>query len=356
MKEEEFVYIYNYYWIIILLLGIEIILLVTKNIFQWFPLKKFNILFSILIIIFTAIYIGVRGKNVGVDTDAYMYLFSKMQDSNSFIEATNDKGFDYVMYFFSRFSTVGGFFTFCAFLYLMAAFIGMYRFFSSYAILSLLLFLISPNFFLYGINAIRGGVAASLFLGSLYWINISHRKMYLGILISILVHQSMILPAFALWISQYLKFRNLLFLWSIALIMYLLGYTITTFLGNILGNYEHIGGYLNNISEDTFLIFLNFCIYGASPILAGIYYIYIKKFKDPIYERLLNAYTICNILYIYVMDIQFAERFAYLSGFLMPIVLIYPLLVKRMWSLQYLKLTVILLCVFLFKSAKILWI
>ena len=45
---------------------------------------------------------------------------------------------------------------------------------------------------------------------------------------------------------------------------------------------------------------------------------------DPFYARLVNTYLLTNALWILVIHASFSNRFAYLSWFMMPWVLLYP--------------------------------
>jgi hypothetical protein len=48
--------------------------------------------------------------------------------------------------------------------------------------------------------------------------------------------------------------------------------------------------------------------------------------SDPFYVRLVNTYLMANGFWVLVINTSFSNRFAYLSWFLMPWVLIYPFL------------------------------
>ena len=45
---------------------------------------------------------------------------------------------------------------------------------------------------------------------------------------------------------------------------------------------------------------------------------------DPFYARLVNTYLLANALWVLVIQTSFSNRFAYLSWFMMPWVLLYP--------------------------------
>ena len=68
------------------------------------------------------------------------------------------------------------------------------------------------------------------------------------------------------------------------------------------------------------------------PILLG-YYVVIKRgISDKVYLILLNTYTISNAFWVMIIRANFSNRFAYLSWFMLPIVLAYPLFKFDIWG------------------------
>lgn len=65
-------------------------------------------------------------------------------------------------------------------------------------------------------------------------------------------------------------------------------------------------------------------------MLVGWYYIYRKKFNDRFYTLIYNSYLLTNIFWILVIRANFSDRFAYLSWFLIPFLLVYPLLKQKL--------------------------
>ncbi len=355
MTIEEFDFIYFFYIILMSILGLMVVLSLLYSNDRKFPFKPITQIISVSLISFTIVYIGTRDIAVGVDTNTYTYIYDQMLMANSF-EFTRDLLWDFLMYSFSRvFDNVAVFFSFVAFIYLVAPYYAMRRLFGFLAIYSLLLFFIVPNFFMAGINGIRSGIAASLFLFALGFDR--DKKKYLWMFIACLFHLSMLLPFCAFIVSKYVKKINFsLMIWLVTLISFLsIGFSILSLpLGGLFG--ERLSYYLQFTvsSSEAGGTLTNFIVYSISPILTGVYFIFLKKYKDELYIRLLNTYIICNIVYILVMNMYFADRFAYLSEFLLPFVLVYPLLKERFWRLQLPILSCILLIIFSIKAYKIL--
>ena len=180
--------------------------------------------------------------------------------------------------------------------------------------------------------------------------------MYGMMLLAVLCHFSMLLPLLVFVASR--NWKSTLFLlivWTVSLILYFANFTIGAQLGYILPDFGRVNQYFNDQAEEPLTALINFFVYGASPVFAGIYYVYFKKYNDRVYLHLLNVYILLNAFYVQFMDIKFAVRFAYLSEFLMPIVLIYPLLKERIWPLRFWVLSLLLLSVFFIKAVKILF-
>lgn len=171
-----------------------------------------------------------------------------------------------------------------------------------------------------------------------------------------LCHYSMFIVLFVFILCKCVKSTTILLcIWGGVLLLYLIGIRYSPFLGELWGESGRAEGYLMMKADDSVTSLRDFFVYGASPIFLSLYYVYVKKYKDTVYILLLNMYIILNILYIWVLDIQFAVRFSYLSGFLMPIVLIYPLIKERMIPVRFWILSLVLAGVFLIKGAKILF-
>ena len=102
---------------------------------------------------------------------------------------------------------------------------------------------------------------------------------------------------------------------------------------------EHGAGYLlgdgsNDGTKGGFR--LDFILYSAVPVVVGWYAIFIKKLElSHCYQNLLNLYLCLNGIWMLCMYANFTNRIAYMSWFLYPIVLIYPLLQEQWGENRY---------------------
>ena len=69
----------------------------------------------------------------------------------------------------------------------------------------------------------------------------------------------------------------------------------------------------------------DFLLYSAMPVILGWYILFIRKVYNNTYLILLGTYMFANTFWIMVIRDLFSNRYAYLSWFLYPIVLAYPL-------------------------------
>ena len=86
--------------------------------------------------------------------------------------------------------------------------------------------------------------------------------------------------------------------------------------------------YLNaEVSEDVFSHIgfrWDFLLYSSLPIIIGWYAISKQRIIDKTYAFILHTYIFSNAFWILINTAAYSNRFAYLSWFLYPIVLIYP--------------------------------
>ena len=73
----------------------------------------------------------------------------------------------------------------------------------------------------------------------------------------------------------------------------------------------------------------DFVLYSATPVVVGWWIIFKKKIMSARYNFLLNMYLLTNGIWMLCMYASFTNRIAYLSWFMLPIVLIYPFINEK---------------------------
>lgn len=353
----ESLYIQNYYYYTIGLL----VLLTLLTMFSYFgqsgASKRLINIVLVLFSVFTVFYLGTRDLSIGTDTFRYEKAFNFYKTSSDF-EIRKDVFYDFLSFSFAKIFSFKELLIFCATLYVFGAFYGLKRIFGANVYLPFIVFIISPYFFTSGINVMRSGVAASLFLVGLgvYYDIRKWPKPALWFFISVLFHISMLLPVLFFAIARYVKSTKIIFLiWLMSIGVGVLNINIVHVVVDSLGLFEdRVGDYTINEGQRNF--WMNFAIFGAIPVLFSVYNVLYLKYKDDFYTWLLNGYMLIHVPYIMLLNSQYALRLGYLAEFMMPIILMYPLLINSKLNITYdrLKLCFILFFVFMVKAYKIL--
>jgi hypothetical protein len=280
-----------------------------------------------LLLAFVVGFIGLFPAGSGSDKQTYLYLFQ-----NNF-NITFDKDYGWIYYNYLIRSVVSSstiYFIITAIIYIA----GYYLFLKKNVPLHYLYYILlttfgSLGFLSYGVNAIRAGIALSLFM-----IAISYSEkniIFVTIsLLAILIQKSIIIVLFAFLVTHFFtKYKWYIGLWFLFLLFSILNINIITdFIQNNFSVVdprvvEYLGSKKNELYKSGFRY--DFLLYSIIPIGIGFYYLNRMKFKNAVYLRLYNIYLLVNALWLLVIRIPFTDRFAYLSWFLFPILLLYPL-------------------------------
>jgi len=178
----------------------------------------------------------------------------------------------------------------------------------------------------YGYNTLRAGLAiAFILVGISYYFNV--KKMALFLFLGVSTHFSMIIPVSALLLSRYWPKTKLYYsLWLLSIpISFVAGGLFNTIFSSWSGDART--SYLTTANDAYKIGFrIDFILYSLAPMAIGAYYIFKKGFRDKLYVNLYNTYLLANIFWILVIRANFSDRFAYLSWFLLPVILVYPIL------------------------------
>lgn len=195
--------------------------------------------------------------------------------------------------------------------------------------------------FSYGTNGIKAGVAASIFLVAIALYE--KRKLLWAILfalISLGFHHSMIVLVAAFVVCHFVRNSKVYFaFWAFAFVIALLH---ITFFQQLFAGFadEQGASYLTGtegyMRRDIFGGFrIDFIIYSSAPIVVGWHALIRKRIVSKEYSFILNLYLLSNAIWLLCMYAEFTNRIAYLSWFMLPIVLIYPFLNEKWGKKQY---------------------
>lgn len=316
-------------------------------------LKGKNVLGFILFFILL-LYIGFRPINFRFgDMVIYKIEFDKYVQGAAF-DSKKEFLFEIFKYFFARNLNATSFFFVCTLLYITPLYFAAKKLFTDYSFYAFFLLIISFSFWPYGTNGIRNGIATSLFIFAITRDSKITKWALLAIII--LIHKSILIPILIyLFVSKFNHTKTYLALWFICIPLSLLlgSFWELFFLG--LGLAEpKLENYLGGIDQAKEGIKLvvgfrwDFLLYSSVGIFASWYFIVKKKFEDKIYFTICNTYIIANAFWVLVIRASYSNRFAYLSWFLLALVIIYPLLKVKLFQQQHKVIGVITILYFAF--------
>lgn len=297
---------------------------------------------AIFVLVFTVLYMGLRPVSSQFG-DMVLYNF----ELQSIMAGNPPKGkveflFNALMGLFALIKSPLLFFFTCSLLYVLPLYISTKRMFGDYWAYAFFMLIFAFTFWPFGVNGIRNGIAASLFL-----LAISEPKKivrYALFVSSLLIHKSLVLPLAAYLVSNNIKNTKLYFLFWILCIpvsLALGSFLESFFLGLGFSDDERLTVYLSEFDQQNEGVELklgfrwDFIIYSATAVYAAWYFIYKKKVEDALYNNLVATYLLANGFWILIIRANYSNRFAYLSWFMMGIIILYPLLKYQLFKDQH---------------------
>lgn len=310
---------------------------------------KTNKTLGILILIFTLVYMGLRPLSwVFGDMGSYAEFFQRYQRGES-PDFNGDIVFNSFTKSCSSFMNVEVYFLLCAFLYVFPLWSACKKWFKSYSFYAFLALITSFSFWTFGTNGIRNGIATSFFLYALSKDKLLHK--ILIILVAIGIHKSIVIPAAALCLTYfYIEPKKYFYGWLSCIPLSLVsgGFWEALFAGFMADERSSYltSGNINNDSFSSSGFRWDFLLYSASAVYTAYFFIFKKNFTDQRYNRLVCVYLAANAFWVLVIRANFSNRFAYLSWFMMGIVIVYPFLTKIQIKKQHQVLGLVLLAYF----------
>lgn len=291
---------------------------------------------------FVLLYMGLRPiSNIFGDMGSYARIFD-IYVSGGNPGMSSDIGFYTLMRVLAIFKSKSLFFLVIAFLYITPLYIAAKRWFPNYYYFAFLVITASFSFWTFGTNGLRNGVATSLMVLAFSYNN-KKWLMYIIFLIAYSFHSSMLLPIVAYFITFYVRNPRIYFIgWFSSIVLSL---TMGTFWEGFFirlgfGQEDKLQTYFGDkeqfIEQFAYVGFRwDFLVYSSLSVLISYYFIFIKRINDSYYRQLTNIYLLSNAFWILVIRASFSNRFAYLSWFMMGIIIIYPFLKQVYWKNQF---------------------
>lgn len=297
------------------------------------------------------------------DTVNYAPWFKAYQ--NGLIEydsSTSEWLFQLIMFSCSKVMSVHGFFTI-----VLAGYVGFmlwacFRLMPNNVTIAMLFCYGAFSFFSYGTNGIRNGLACSFVILAISYITGNNRDKIVAFLLSycaFCIHRSTALPILCMFITLFYKNTKVVYLFWLASILISAvagGFMESLFTG--LGFDDRLDHYIQETSDDDMFRHTgfrwDFLLYSSMPIVLGWYVVLKKKIVDRQYLMLLHTYVLSNAFWVMLIRASYSNRFAYLSWFLYPLVLAYPVLKLKIWKDQGKKTGLILMAQIVF--TYLLWL
>ena len=212
--------------------------------------------------------------------------------------------------------------------------------------LSIMFFLTAFQTFTFSTNGIRNGIACSMVLVAIAILSEKKKLTFWSAILMFLAmgtHRSTMLPSAAALFSIYVikDTKTALRFWILSIALSLVvGHAVENFFAS-LGFDDRMEGYHNAQFEDrTSNKFSHtgfrwdFLMYSVFPVVMIWYVTRKRHFNDLQYNVIANTYLFCNAFWIMVIRAAYSNRFAYLSWFIYPMVMAYPLLRMNVWKEQ----------------------
>lgn len=271
------------------------------------------------------------------DMPAYLKFFYESKLANHFDWNQSEKIFYGFMWICSKIMIPEFYFAILASIYVLCAYFTCKTWFKNDWFLVFLFYIISFQFLNYGVNGIRNGLATSVFLLAISRKNIFYQILFFYIAFGI--HKSIFLPIFVYSFTYFFNYpKYYIFYWLLCIPLSLANGVFFEeqlkiyYDDDKLDEYFEKGWYDDQFSQVGFR--WDFIIYSFMAIALGYYYIYIKKFNDLYYKRIYNSYIICNGFWILIIGMSYSNRIAYLSWFLIAIIITYPLMKEKLFEKQ----------------------
>ena len=314
-------YYYFVYWLIVLIMTIK-----QFNVMQSKPGyavigQKYNYNKVFLLSVFFVLVYGFRPVTF------------EFGDSVNYAKGyASDWLFNDFMYISAQLMDVHIFFAICMFLYIVMMYKGCKKLDHTHGALLILFYYGTFEFYPFAVNGVRNGIACSILIMAIAYL--CKDKIIMAIVLSFIAtgfHKSAVLPVFCMFLTYYIRKTRFMFIaWIVAVIISLL---IGGYIDNLLTIIDYDQRLVDNLkSNNADGVLLkhrfrwDFLLYSFMPILLGWYTIVKRKLYNRTYLILLGTYIYANVFWVLAIRAIFSNRIAYLSWFLYPIVLAYPLL------------------------------
>ncbi len=312
-----------------------------------------NTLFGWAFVIFSIVYIGLRPLECYGDSWLYSKIFNLVQSGRwaDFKNPPSEWLWTAVEWFFVKTADCQMWYLFISTCYAGLAALALRRWFPRHFNVSVMFMVTAMSFFPYATNGLRNGMATSVILLGLSLCLTGRWRTFAGLLIIFMagyIHRTSVIifaaAVVALFLHDY-KYTTLLWLFCI-----LLGLVfseqfkalIPMLSSDMRSEYYTQMQVASSLFSRTGFRW-DFVLYSSVPVALG-WLVRVRTFDtDRTYTFLLNTYILLNAGWALINSVAFSNRFAYLSWFLYPVLVVYPFVRFRLIPRQGIMLGWILL-------------
>lgn len=252
---------------------------------------------------------------------------------------------DNITWMCAKIGNIHLYFTIYSTIYVGALWLALRRIFSEYNFIPFVVVISMFTFWMYGVNGVRNGVGASLFiLAMTYTENIP--MMIIIALMGAGVHNTVYLMIAAALLAWFVNDSRLyIAAWFLCIILsFFFGESIQAWMAGFADSVADDNKLTKYLADDTIVDFRtldisrsfrwDFLAYSALGVVVAAYFLFRRLFQDEYYRWIVNIYIICNAFWVLIIRAPYSNRFAQISWFILPVVLIYPFMRERFWKNQ----------------------
>lgn len=313
---------------------------------------------AFVLAVLVILYIGFRPLSpVFVDMRMYAHVYNNIYGEDTFYDSRGEWIFYMIGITCKRIGLVDRqYFLVLATIYFGCMMFVCWRLMRNNLFVAILFFLTSFSCFAYGVNGLRNGIACSLVLLAISFFDKNKMKILIALLlmfVALNIHRSTLLPSICVIIAFFFvkEPKYAIYFWLSSIIISLVaGNYVTEFFVN-LGFDDRMEQYANLQNDEDAIVAadqlsgfrIDFILYSIVPIIL-VWYVTIKRnFNDLTYHLIATTYILANAFWVMVIRSEQSNRFAYLSWFIYPLVIAYPLLRMNLWEKQDRRTALILL-------------
>lgn len=316
---------------------------------------------AVILSIGIIIFIGLRPISGRYFTDMGMYAHTYNVIYDGLSGGSQDERGEWLFYWFGNFCKSLGLRDTEYFLTIATIYFGLmaatcWRLMRRNMFVAVLFCFVSLSCFSFGTNGMRNGMAASVMMFAITLLNRENKVntaiAILLIIASASIHKAMSLPGLCaiislIWVKEP---KNAIKFWLASIIIsFFIGNYVTQFFVSLgfddrmenYANLDETGQVMESVNEKAGFR-IDFILYSVMPIIMAWYVTVKRNFKDEMYNIIANTYILANAFWVMVIRSEQSNRFAYLSWFIYPIVIAYPLLRMNIWEDQDRKTAIIL--------------